>query len=193
MRGAPILILAMLAGSTPAQLPAARDQSGLPVIGEAPNFALRSQDGAEVSLRQYRGKVVAVTFIFASCSVTCPLLTAKMATVQNRLGSDFGVKIAFVSITVDPEHDTPDVLKRYARSFGADPAGWQFVTGSPSAIQDLERRYGIFASKVPGREIEHTNMTSLVDPHGMLRVQYLGVRFDPDEFRLDLLSLVEKP
>jgi protein SCO1/2 len=193
MRGAPILILAVLAGSTPAQPPAARDHSGLPVIGEAPNFTLRSQDGAEIALDQFRGKVVAVTFIFASCSVTCPLLTAKMATVQNRLGSKFGTKIAFLSITVDPEHDTPDVLKRYARSFGADPAGWTFVTGSPSVIQDLERRYGVFASKMPGREIEHTNLTSLVDPHGMLRVQYLGVRFDPDEFRRDLLSLVEKP
>jgi protein SCO1/2 len=193
MRGAPILMLAVLAGSTPAQPPPARGQSGLPMIGEAPNFALRSQDGAEVTLKHYRGKAVVVTFVFASCSVTCPVLTAKMATVQNRLGSDFGTKVAFLSITVDPEHDTPDVLKRYARTFGADPAGWQFVTGSPSAIQDVERRYGIFASKVPGREIEHTNLTSLVDPHGMLRVQYLGVRFDPDEFRRDLLSLVEKP
>jgi protein SCO1/2 len=57
----------------------------------------------------------------------------------------------------------------------------------------LERRYGVFASKSPGREIEHTNLTSLVDPHGMLRVQYLGVRFDPGEFQRDLLSLVEKP
>src|SRR5437763_369450 len=101
MRGAPVLILALLAGSTPAPLPAARDQSGLPVIGEAPNFALQSQDGAAVTLRQYRGKVVAVTFIFASCSATCPLLAAKMATVQNRLGSDFGTKIALLSITVD--------------------------------------------------------------------------------------------
>jgi protein SCO1/2 len=193
MRGAPILMLAVLAGSTPAQPPAARGQSGLPMIGEAPNFALRSQDGAEVTLKHYRGKAVVVTFVFASCSVTCPVLTAKMATVQNRLGSDFGTKVAFLSITVDPEHDTPDVLKRYARTFGADPAGWQFVTGSPSAIQDVERRYGIFASKVPGREIEHTNLTSLVDPHGMLRVQYLGVRFDPGEFQRDLLSLVEEP
>src|SRR5579862_6186877 len=193
MRGAPILILAVLAGSTPAHPPVARDHSGLPVIGEAPKFALRSQNGAEVALDQFRGKVVAVTFIFASCSVTCPILTAKMASVQTQLGGDFGSNIAFLSITVDPEHDTPDVLRRYAHTFGADPTGWEFVTGSPSVIRDLEQRYGVFASTVPGREIEHTNLTSLVDPRGMLRVQYLGVRFDPDEFRRDLLSLVEKP
>jgi protein SCO1/2 len=192
LRAAPILLAAVLAGSTPAR-PPTPDHSGLPAIGEAPDFVLRAQDGAEVTLKQYRGKVVAVTFIFASCSVTCPLLTAKMATVQNRLGAAFGTRIAFLSVTVDPEHDTPDVLKRYAQSFGADPAGWRFLTGSPSLIQDLERRYGVFASKSPGREIEHTNLTSLVDAHGMLRVQYLGVRFDPGEFQRDLLSLVEEP
>ena len=60
-----------------------------------------------MALNQFRGKAVAVTFIFASCSATCPILTAKMAAVQDRLGSDFGTKIVFLSITVDPEHDTP--------------------------------------------------------------------------------------
>ena len=92
-----------------------------------------------------------------SCSATCPILTAKMATVQTELGSDFGSKIAFLSITIDPEHDTPDVLQRYARTFGADPAGWKFLTGSPVAIQDIERRYGVFASKSSDRELDHTN------------------------------------
>jgi protein SCO1/2 len=192
-RAAPILVLAVLAGSTPAQTPVARDHSGLPVIGPAPDFVLRAQDGAEVALNQFRGKAVAVTFIFASCSATCPILTAKMATVQDQLGSEFGSKVTFLSITVDPEHDTPDVLQRYAQTFGADPAGWKFLTGSPAAIQDIERRYGVFAAKSSDRELDHTNLTSLVDPRGMLRVQYLGVRFDPDEFRRDLLGLVETP
>src|SRR5271168_2012436 len=120
MRAAPILLATVLAGSTPAA-PTAQDHSGLPVIGPAPDFVLRAQDGAEVTLNQFRGKAVAVTFIFASCSATCPILTAKMASVQTELGSDFGSKIAFLSITIDPEHDTPDVLQRYARTFGADP------------------------------------------------------------------------
>ena len=193
MRGAPILMALVLAGSTPARPPAFHDHSGLPVIGEAPDFALRSQEGAEVALSQFRGKVVAVTFIFASCSATCPLLTAKMATVQERLGADFGSKIAFLSITIDPEHDTPDVLQRYANSFGANPAGWKFLTGSPAAIKRVEQQYGVFASTPPDRVLDHTNLTSVIDPQGMLRVQYLGVRFDPDEFRQDLESLVEKP
>jgi protein SCO1 len=193
MRTAPVLLAAVLAGSTPAPLSDVQDRSGLPVIGPAPDFVLRAQDGAAVALNQFRGKAVAVTFIFASCSATCPILTAKMATVQDQLGSDFGSKVAFLSITVDPEHDTPDVLQRYARTFGTDPAGWKFLTGSPAAIHDIERRYGVFATRSSDRELDHTNLTSLVDPRGMLRVQYLGVRFDPDEFRRDLQGLVERP
>jgi protein SCO1/2 len=187
------MVLAVLAGSTPAPTPIAPDHSGLPVIGQAPDFVLRAQDGARVALNQFRGKAVAVAFIFASCSATCPILTAKMATVQDQLGSDFGSKVAFLSITVDPEHDTPDVLERYAHTFGADPGGWKFLTGSAATIQDVERRYGVFATKSPDGGLDHTNLTSLVDPRGMLRVQYLGVRFNPDEFRRDLLSLVERP
>ena len=123
MRGAAILLATALAGSTPAPPQIAPDDSGLPVIGKAPGFVLRAQDGAEVALYQFRGKVVAVTFIFASCSATCPILTAKMAAVQDRLGSDFGSKVAFLSITVDPEHDNPEVLKRYATDVRRRPCG----------------------------------------------------------------------
>jgi protein SCO1/2 len=165
----------------------------LPTIGPAPDFALTSQDGARVTLGDFRGKVLAVTFIFASCKDTCPLLTAKMAQVQDGLGADFGPRIAFVSITVDPERDTPEVLKEYAQTFGADPAGWVFLTGDAAAIREVERRYGIFAAKTAGGDVDHTFLTSLVDPRGMLRVQYLGVRFDPEEFRRDLLSLLDEP
>src|ERR1700761_8221182 len=98
MRASPIALAIVLTGSPPAAPPVVADQSGLPVIGEAPDFVLRAQDGAKVTLSQFRGKAVAVTFIFASCSATCPILTAKMATVQDELGDDFGSKAAFLSI-----------------------------------------------------------------------------------------------
>jgi protein SCO1/2 len=140
-----------------------------------------------------RGKVVAVTFIYTSCTDTCPVLTALMALVQDKLGQDFGEKIAFVSITVDPERDTPEVLKQYADTFGADLKGWAFLTGDPAAIRYIIRRYGVFAAKNAKGEVDHTFLTSIVDRNSMLRVQYLGVRFDPDEFRRDLLSLVKEP
>ena len=89
---------------------------------------MTTQDGQRLSLKELRGKVVAVTFIYASCTDTCPLLTAKMAGLQAALGADFGPKVFFLSITVDPERDTPAVLQRYAQGHGANFAGWAFLS-----------------------------------------------------------------
>jgi protein SCO1/2 len=163
----------------------------LPVIGPAPPFALTSQDGKPVALADLRGKVVAVAFIYTECPDICPMLTQKMAQVQDELGADFGAKVAFVSISLDPEHDTPTVLNDYAQFWGAKP-GWVFLTGSPEAVRDVTRRYGVFFAKKEDGSVDHTQLTSLVDAEGQMRVQYLGARFDPEEFRRDLMSLVDK-
>ena len=96
----------------------------LPVIGPAPQFTLTSQDGKPVALVDLRGKVVVVAFIYTQCPDICPMLTQKMVEIQDELGADFGPKVAFVSISLDPEHDTPEVLKDYAQFWGAKPEGW---------------------------------------------------------------------
>jgi protein SCO1 len=166
--------------------------SALPKIAPAPEFSLTSQDGTQVNLGDLRGKVVAITFIYTTCTRTCPVLTPTLSFVQDRLGRDFGERIVFVSITVDPERDTPDVLREYAQAFGANLSGWAFLTGPPAVIQDVTRRYGVFAAKNANGEVDHTTLTSIIDPRGILRVQYLGVRFDVEEFRRDLLSLVDE-
>ena len=145
-----------------------------------------------MSIGDFRGKVVAVTFIFASCTDTCPLLTDKMGQVQDSLGDHFGRDIVFVSITVDPQRDTPEVLKQYAESFGANPQGWYFLTGAADTIDSVLQRYGVYARRTPTGNFDHTFLTSLIDPQGNLRVQYLGYRFDPEEFRHDLLDLVDE-
>lgn len=163
---------------------------GLSKIKPAPEFTLTKQDGKRVALNDLRGKALAITFIFASCADTCPLLTAKMISIQNRLGSDFGPKVHFVSITVDPERDTPEVLKRYAEAHKANPAGWAFLTGTPGEIRDVAKRYGIYAKKTSRGDVDHTFLTSLVDQNGTLRVQYMGTQFNPDDMLRDLQSLI---
>jgi len=164
----------------------------LPKIKPAPEFTLTKQDGKRLALKDLRGKVLAITFIFASCADTCPLLTAKMAGIQNRLGADFSAKVFFVSITVDPERDTPEVLKRYADAHKANPAGWAFLTGTPAEIREVAKRYGIYYKKTSRGDVDHTFLTSLVDQSGILRVEYMGVKFDPDEMLRDLQSLVKE-
>src|SRR5438876_12205985 len=170
MRAALLLLMAMLVPLTPVQADESQQQP-LPIIGPAPAFALTSQDGAPVALNDLRGKVVAVAFIFTTCGSTCPLLTAKMVQVQHQLGADFGAKVAFISITLDPEHDTPEMLKLYAQAYEADPAGWSFLTGDPAAVRDVVRRYGVYAAKSDDGSIDHPNLISIVDRRGILRLQ----------------------
>jgi protein SCO1 len=164
----------------------------LPKIGRAPEFMLTNQDGKRLALRELRGKVLAITFIFASCTDTCPLLTAKMTGIQDRLGPAFGPQAFFLSITVDPERDTPAVLKRYAEAYRANPAGWVFLTGSAAEIREVAKSYGIYYKKTHRGDVDHTFLTSLVDQSGILRVQYIGVRFNPDEMLRDLQGLLQE-
>jgi protein SCO1 len=112
----------------------------LPRIGPAPDFTLTTQDGGRLSLKELRGTVVVVTFIYASCADTCPLLTAKLAALGPRLAGTSPPPVRFVGITVDPERDTPDVLRAYARGHGADGPGWAFLTGGPTQIHEVARR-----------------------------------------------------
>lgn len=185
-----VLVLGLIAGSAHAH-DASHDER-LPTIGPAPDFTLISQDGAPVSLHDFRGKVVAVAFIYTYCGDICPMLTANMAAVQEKLGPAFGPKVDFISITVDPERDTPEVLKQYAESFDADPKGWAFLTGDPATVRATGLKYGVIAKKTADGNVDHTLLTSLIDPNGILRVQYLGARFDLEEFRGDLLSLLDE-
>jgi protein SCO1 len=189
-----VLTLAIMAASA-LMLSGPREVSQeepLPKIAPAPRFTLTSQDGKPIALADLRGKVVAVTFIFTLCSATCPVLTPMMSLVQDRLGPDFDTNVAFISVTIDPERDTPEILKLYAQMHGADVPGWHFLTGETSIIHDLTRRYGVFAAKTADGDIEHSFLTSIVDRNGIIRVQYLGVRFDPEEFRRDILSLLRE-
>jgi len=169
-----------------------KDNQRLSKIKPAPEFTLTNQDGKRLALKELRGKVLAITFIFASCADTCPLLTAKLVGIRNALGPDFGSKVHFVSITVDPERDTPEVLKRYAEAYKANLSGWAFMTGSQAEIREVAKRYGIYYKKTPRGDVDHTFLSSLVDQKGTLRVQYMGVKFNPDEMLRDLRSLMRE-
>ena len=187
-----LIVLAALGWLMPALSHAGEVVDGLPKIGPAAELKLTTQDGRRLSLQELRGKVVAVTFIYASCADTCPLLTAKLVGLQETFGPDFGSKVFFLSITVDPERDTPEVLKGYAHAHGVNLGGWAFLTGTAAEIRDVARQYGIYYKKTPRGDVDHTFLTSLVDQSGTLRVQYLGVRFDPDELFQDLQTLLRE-
>jgi protein SCO1/2 len=182
--------LAALAVLAAGSAHAAPKSEPLPTIGPAAPFTLTAQDERRLSLQDLRGKVVVLTFIYATCTDTCPLLTAKMASLQPRLGVEFARRVFFVSVTVDPERDTPAVLKGYGAAHGAKFDGWAFVTGPPAEIREVAKRYGVYIRKTARGDVDHTFLTSLIDTRGRLRVQYLGVRFDPTELLNDVRALL---
>ena len=164
----------------------------LPIIGPAPAFALESSRGPRIALADLRGKVLAVTFVFTTCTDSCPILTGKLAEIGRALGNDFGPRIAFVAISVDPLNDTPARLRDYATAHRAEAPGWFFLTGAPGEIDAVLRGYGAYAKKTGSGSVDHLFLTSLVDRAGRLRVQYLGTRFDARELQRDLQSLLNE-
>ena len=179
-------------GAAPALAHPAKADARLSRIGPAPEFSLTAADGGRVALADLRGKVVAVTFIYASCADTCPMLTAKLVGIQKRLGPQEAARARFVAITVDPARDTPEALRHYGAAHAARPPGWAFLTGTPEEIDEVTRRYGVYRSRNPAGDVDHTFLTSLIDRDGVLRVQYMGVRFDPGEFLRDVRSLLSE-
>ena len=106
---------------------------------------LLDQDGREVRFYTdaLRGKIVLISFIYTSCTDICPILMHNLSDVQNSLGDRFGKDVFFVSISVDPEDDTPEELKKYAERYGAKP-GWTFLTGPKKDVDAVIRRFGEF-------------------------------------------------
>jgi len=110
-----------------------------------PNTRLTTHEGRAVRFYDdlVKGKVVAINFMFTSCRIWCPVTTPKLVEVQKLLGERSGRDITFLSITLDPEHDTPNVLRAYAKAYGAGP-GWYFLTGKENDIQQLRRKLGVY-------------------------------------------------
>src|SRR5215470_13142735 len=111
-----------------------------------PNIELITQDGKKVHFYDdlIKGKIVAIDLIYTTCHYACPLETARMVQVQKKLGDRVGSDIFFYSISIDPEHDTPKVLKAYMQKFKVGP-GWTFLTGKKADIDFLSKRLGLYS------------------------------------------------
>jgi cytochrome oxidase Cu insertion factor (SCO1/SenC/PrrC family) len=119
-----------------------------------PNVPLITQDGDTVHFFDdlIKDKIVAVNFIYTTCTDSCPLETAQLVRVQDILGDRLGHDIFFYSITIDPEHDTPEVLKAYKAKFGAN---WTFLTGKESDIILLRRKLGLYIEEIQDGSNNH--------------------------------------
>src|SRR4051794_22190846 len=122
-----------------------------------PNVTLTTQDGAQVRFYDdlIKGKIVAINLIYTTCKYACPLETARLAQVYRLLGDRMGKDVFFYSVTIDPEHDTPAVLREYAKTFDAGP-GWLFLPGSVDDIDLISRKTGLWSPPNPNDPDGHT-------------------------------------
>jgi protein SCO1/2 len=121
-----------------------------------PNVPLTTHNGDVVQFYDLiKGKIVAIELIYTSCEYSCPLETARLAQVQRLLGDRMGRDVFFYSISIDPAHDTPAVLKAYAEHYGAGP-NWLFLTGKAKDIELLSRKLGLFSEPNPENKDGHT-------------------------------------
>ena len=168
---------------------------------KVPDFLLTNQDNLPISNEDFLGKVYVVEFFFTSCPSICPIMNKNMKILESKYGSrdDFGI----VSITIDPEKDTPMELKKYAEIYEVFSPNWHFLTGDRSYIYELANAgFNIFAEINPAVAggFEHQGYFALVDQNGYLRsrrddygnpiVYYLGI--DNDDVEVQDIALLEQ-
>jgi protein SCO1/2 len=148
--------------------------SRLADIGPAPEIGLVDTGGRTVRLEDLRGKAVLVSFIYTTCGGVCPATTHRMYRIQEAL-KDAGLwtdRVTFVSITLDPKRDTPEVLRRYASVYDADTTRWRFVTGPPEEVERVIQAWGMWARPNADGVLDHPSRIFLVDPTGRIREIY---------------------
>ncbi len=171
----------------------------LPLMGEVGNFVVTNQAGARVEAASFRGQPMVVDLIFTRCPGPCRQLTSVLRKIQDGLAAA-GSAARLVSVTSDPEFDTPPVLAGYSGKFGADPARWQFVTGDKTVLRDLATRQlklvlvekDAAERSGPDDLFLHSTMVVVVDRGGRLRAVVEGLEPGAVEKVLRAVEKVEK-
>ncbi len=145
-------------------------KSDLVEIGPVPEFELTDQNGKQISNKDYLGKVYVVEFFFSTCPTICPVMNQNMLELQKEFygNPEFGI----ASITINPDYDTPHVLKQHAEELGVKHYNWHFLTGEKDYIHNLSQKgFNLYAganNKAPGG-FEHSGSFALVDKDGIIR------------------------
>lgn len=149
-------------------------------IGEpVPDFRLTNQLGRPVKLSDFQGRIAVVSFVYTRCPLTevCPLLCANFARLTKRFQRELGSQLVFMSITLDPGHDSIEVLANYAKLWKADPQAWLFLTGGEADIEKVAHRFGVIYWPEEGA-LTHNSQTAIIGTDGRLSAIVEGSSYD---------------
>jgi protein SCO1/2 len=183
---------------TPAETPMPSASSGFELLkpGEpVPDGTFLDQDGRKRTFSAFKGSPVVMTFIYTSCPLPtfCPLMDRHFATLQHTLKQDPALKrVRLVTVSFDPITDTPAVLKRHAKTLGADLTRWTFLTGDRDDVDRFASRFGVSISRAldDPLNITHNLRTAVIGADGTLVKVYTGNEWSPDQIIADLTPLV---
>ena len=160
---------------------------------KAPDFSLQDADGRPVALRDFKVKVIVLHFIYTNCPDVCPLHAERIAEIQKMIGiTPMRELVQFVTITTDPQNDTPDVMREYGKTHGLAPANWVFLTSGPdhlSATRELVEKFGHKFTKVDSGLQVHGVVTHVIDGGGRWRANFHGLKFKPTNLVLFISGL----
>ena len=189
------LLLVLAPWDLPAHVPGASREVKPTSTGlntKAPDFVLLNQNGNRFDSTTLRGKIVVLNFIFTTCTDVCPLFTANLAQLQRTLKNEHAGNVFLVSITTDPEVDSPKVLKAYAQRYGADFQNWAFLTGSEAQLKQVWKGFGVRVIKKGRGLVQHTSLTTVIDRQGIRRFNYFGEKWQLKELLRDTSALLEE-
>ena len=155
-------------------------------------FTLVDQNSREFQFSKLTGRVVVVAFAYTTCPDVCPLITAALRQVQNGLTPDEHKKVFLLTITTDPEIDSPKVLAGYGKRYGADFANWSFLTGDQAELQKVWKNFGVGVKRKGRGLVDHTPLTAVVDRQGKMRVAYIGPSPDAKAVLRDVRGLLAR-
>ncbi len=134
----------------------------------------QNQNGQSAKLEQFKGKTTVVAMVFTSCTTACPLLIADMKRIYNGLDSKHKSSTSMVLISIDPETDTPEVLKEFAIKQNMDQDPWHFLTSDQESIRTLANILAVKYKKISPIEFSHSNIISVFDKNGVMVSQVEG-------------------
>ncbi|PZU86374.1 MAG: SCO family protein [Chryseobacterium sp.] len=146
-------------------------KKSLYTVMKVPNFELINQNGKKITNKDMLGKVYLVEFFFSRCPTICPIMNQNMKHIQDEINNpEFGI----ISISIDPENDTPGILKKHAQLVGATSPNWHFLTGDRSYIGELADQFNIYVGDKEDKaeSLNHSGMIALVDKEGNLRCRF---------------------
>ena len=152
------------------------------------DFRLIDQNGRTFEFRTLRNKVVVLAFAYTTCPDVCPLITAAMKQAQTNLRQTEG-SVFFLTITTDPEVDSPKVLAAYAKRYGADLSGWAFLTGEEAVLRGIWQNFGVRVVRKARGLVDHTSLTAVIDQTGTMRFAYYGTSPEPKVLLQDVRAL----